>query len=63
METLSNCEIKFVLATLKELHLATLKDFLPGVTHCSVRVCVLVIVFSEIPCEIVGKWETCPILK
>jgi hypothetical protein len=32
-------------------------------TLCSARVSELVIVLSDSPCERIGKWETCPILK
>jgi hypothetical protein len=51
-----------VLATLKELQLATLY-VLPFVYTPSVRVGALVIVLSESTYERIGKWETCPILK
>jgi hypothetical protein len=32
-------------------------------TLCSAPVSAIVIVLSESPCERIGKWETCPILK
>jgi hypothetical protein len=32
-------------------------------TLCSTRVCGLVSVLNDSPCERIGKWETCPILK
>jgi hypothetical protein len=32
-------------------------------TLCSAGVIALVIVLSESPCERIGKWETCPVLK
>jgi hypothetical protein len=51
--------MEFVLPTLKELQLATLQLF----TLCSASFSALVIVLSDSPCERIGKWETCPILK
>jgi transposase-like protein len=32
-------------------------------TVCSARVSALMIVLSDSPCDGIGKWETCPILK
>jgi hypothetical protein len=32
-------------------------------TFCSARVSVLFVIFRDSPCERIGKWETCPILK
>jgi hypothetical protein len=32
-------------------------------TLCSARVSAVVIVLSNSPCERIGNWETCPILK
>jgi hypothetical protein len=46
-----------VLATLKELQLATLNVLL-FVYTCSDHVSALVIVLSDSPCESTGKWET-----
>jgi hypothetical protein len=62
LETLRNLGIEFVLATLKELHLATLNVLLPFVCtmHCS---CQYIFVLDNSTCERIGKWETCPILK
>jgi hypothetical protein len=54
METLRNWGIEFVLATLKELQLATL---------CIARVSALEIVLSDSLCERIRKWETYLILK
>jgi hypothetical protein len=51
----------FVLATLKELQLATL-NVLCLFTLCSACVSALMIVLNDSPCERIGKWETCPIL-
>jgi hypothetical protein len=31
--------------------------------HCSARVSALMVVLSESPCERIGKWKTCLILK
>jgi hypothetical protein len=45
---------------LKELQLATLNRLF---THCSDRVSALVIFLSDSPCEEIGKWEACPVLK
>jgi hypothetical protein len=59
METLGN---SFVLATMKELPLATL-NVLPFVYVLSARVSALLIVSNGSPCERIGKWEICPILK
>jgi hypothetical protein len=36
--------------------------FFPLFTLCSGRVSALVIVSSDSLCEIIGKWETCPIV-
>jgi hypothetical protein len=52
----------FLLAALKECQLARL-NVLPLFTLCSARVSELVIVLSDNPCERIGKWETCLILK
>jgi hypothetical protein len=52
-----------VLATLKELQLAILNVFFHLFTISSARVSALLIVLSDSPCERIGKWETCPILK
>jgi hypothetical protein len=54
---------EFVLAILKELQLATLNIFVQFVytLWCSYQWtsdCV-----GDSPCEKIGKWETCPILK
>jgi hypothetical protein len=32
-------------------------------TFCSAHCSALVIVLSDSPCESIGKWEICPILK
>jgi hypothetical protein len=52
-----------VLATLKELHLATLNILFRLFTLCGPRVSALETVFSDSPCERIRKWEPCPILK
>jgi hypothetical protein len=52
-----------VFATLKELQLATLSVFSRLFTLCGARVSALVIVLNDSPCEGIGKWETCQILK
>jgi hypothetical protein len=49
-----------VSATLKEPQLVTLFCLF---TLCSVNVSALIIVLSDIPCERIGKLETCLILK
>jgi hypothetical protein len=51
-----------VLATSKELQLATLK-FFHLFTLCSARVSALVLVLSDGSCERIGKWETCSICE
>jgi hypothetical protein len=51
-----------VLATLKELQLATL-NALHLFGPCSARVSASVMVLSDSPCEIIGKWETFPIFN
>jgi hypothetical protein len=51
-----------VLAILKEPQLATLM-FVRLFVLCSARVSALVIMLSGSPCERIGKWEPCPILK
>jgi hypothetical protein len=62
MEILKNWGLEFVLVTLKERQLATLM-FFRLFTLCSAHASALVIVLSNSPCERIGKWETCPILK
>jgi hypothetical protein len=51
-----------MLATLKELQLATL-NVLPFIYTYNARDSALVIVLSDSPYERIGKWKTCPILK
>jgi hypothetical protein len=53
--------MEFVLATLKELRLATL-NVLPFL-YSNARVSALVNVLIGSLCERIAKWETCPILK
>jgi hypothetical protein len=53
-------QIFFLLATLKELQFGNTDC--PSICLHSV-VLVLVIVLNDRPCERIGKWETCPILK
>jgi hypothetical protein len=52
-----------MLSTLNELRLATLNVLFRLFPLCSAHVSALVIVLSGSPCERIGKWETCPILK
>jgi hypothetical protein len=52
-----------VLATLKELQLATRDVLFRFFTLCSARVSTLVIVFSDSPLERIEKLETCPIVR
>jgi hypothetical protein len=54
-----------VLATLKELKLATSNAlfFFRFFIISTARVNAVVIVLSDSPCEGIGKWEACPILK
>jgi hypothetical protein len=60
-ETLRNRGIEFVSATLKELQFATLNVVFCLFTLYTVST--LVVVLSDSPCERIGKWETCLILK
>jgi hypothetical protein len=62
IETLTNLGIEFELATLQKLQSATINVF-RLFTLCSARVTAVVILLSDIPCERIGKWETCSILK
>jgi hypothetical protein len=52
--------ILFILATLKELQLATLNDLPFVFTLCSGQ---FVSVLSDSLCKRIGNWETCSILK
>jgi hypothetical protein len=66
METLRNLRIEFVCVCYIERTSV-------GSTKCSSSICLhsvvfmsvhsLVTVLSDSPCERIGKWETCPILK
>jgi hypothetical protein len=52
-----------VLTTLKEFQLVTLNVFFPLFTFCSAHISALVIVLADIPCQRIGKWEICLVLK
>jgi hypothetical protein len=51
------------LLTLKELRLAILNSLLKCFALCSARVCALVVMLSDSPCERIEKWKTCPVVK
>jgi hypothetical protein len=52
-----------MLATLKELQLATLTFFFCLFIFCGARISELVVALSDSPYERIVKWEICPILK